>query len=251
MKQLYKRIKICVIISILFLSKTAISQCQISDVGNGTNVPSGPGDSFLWGQGFIAECDGDLEYVQLVSNETGTISAGTLNVYSGNSVSGTPIYTQSHPSITINNIGDPIRININNTLALTQNNQYTFEFTVDNGVNVLADFSGGYTGGSTFQNGEEVATVNFIFEVSILNSTLALDDFVKNKNVRLFPNPSSYFIVISNLEKIEKYSILNALGQEVVEGNIINDEKIDISNFTNGLYFLRFENGNTLKFLKE
>ena len=54
-------------------------------------------------------------------------SAGTLNVYSGNSVSGTPIYTQSHPSITINNIGDPIRINITNTLALTQFlNQYTF-----------------------------------------------------------------------------------------------------------------------------
>ncbi|WP_292943818.1 T9SS type A sorting domain-containing protein [Olleya sp. UBA1516] len=251
MKQLYKTIKIYLIISVLFLSQTAISQCQISDIGNGSDVESSAGASFLWGQGFTSECDGDLEYVQFVSNETGTVSAGTLNVYSGNSVSGTPIYSQSHPSITINNIGDPIRINITNTLALTQNNQYTFEFTVDNAMNVLADFSGGYTGGSAFQDGVEFATINFIFEVSISNSTLSLDDFVENKNIQLFPNPSSDFIIISNLEKIETFSILNTLGQEVVKGKIINDEKIDISNFKNGLYFLRFENGNTLKFIKE
>lgn len=251
MKQLYKTIKIYLIISVLFLSQTAISQCQISDIGNGSDVESSAGASFLWGQGFTSECDGDLEYVQFVSNETGTVSAGTLNVYSGNSVSGTPIYSQSHPSITINNIGDPIRINITNTLALTQNNQYTFEFTVDNAMNVLADFSGGYTGGSAFQDGVEFATINFIFEVSISNSTLSLDDFVKNKNIQLFPNPSSDFIIISNLEKIETFSILNTLGQEVVKGKIINDEKIDISNFKNGLYFLRFENGNTIKFIKE
>lgn len=251
MKQLYKTIKIYLIISVLFLSQTAISQCQISDIGNGSDVESSAGASFLWGQGFTSECDGDLEYVQFVSNETGTVSAGTLNVYSGNSVSGTPIYSQSHPSITINNIGDPIRINITNTLALTQNNQYTFEFTVDNAMNVLADFSGGYTGGSAFQDGVEFATINFIFEVSISNSTLSLDDFVENKNIQLFPNPSSDFIIISNLEKIETFSILNTLGQEVVKGKIINDEKIDISNFKNGLYFLRFENGNTIKFIKE
>ncbi|QRM89432.1 T9SS type A sorting domain-containing protein [Lacinutrix sp. WUR7] len=30
-----------------------------------------------------------------------------------------------------------------------------------------------------------------------------------------------------------------------------NNKKIDIQNLTNGIYFLKFENGNTLKFIKQ
>jgi hypothetical protein len=32
---------------------------------------------------------------------------------------------------------------------------------------------------------------------------------------------------------------------------VSNKEYINIENLTNGLYFLKFENGNTLKFIKE
>lgn len=41
------------------------------------------------------------------------------------------------------------------------------------------------------------------------------------------------------------------VGQEVIKGSINNDEQIDIRNFTNGLYFLKLENGNSIKFIKE
>ena len=248
MKQIYLSIRISLFIALITLSKDALAQCPITHNQNGTNII---GDQvFLWGQGFTAECDGNLEYVQLISNATGTVSAGTLNIYNGNSVSGTPLHTQSHPSIRINQVNDPIRVDITGTLSLVQNNQYTFEFTV-NYIDVLADLTNGYSGGTAFQSGEKISVADFFFNVSITSALSIDDNYEFDKEISLFPNPSSDFIIISNLEIIEKYSIFNALGQEVIKGSIKNNEEIDIRNFTNGLYFLKFDNGNTLKFIKE
>lgn len=72
-----------------------------------------------------------------------------------------------------------------------------------------------------------------------------------NTQIRLFPNPSTDYIQISNLKNTENYKIFNVLGSEVANGIVSDEEKIDIQNLTNGLYFLRFDNGNTMKFIKE
>ena len=53
------------------------------------------------------------------------------------------------------------------------------------------------------------------------------------------------------MEAKESYKVYNILGSGLINGNISNQEKIDIRNLTNGLYFLKFENGNTLKFMKK
>lgn len=248
MQKFYLTTKISIIILIIFLSQKSNSQCQVSHANNGTNVVTS--QPFLWGQGFIAECDGDLEFIQLVSDGTGIVSAGTLSIYNGNTVNGTPIYTQPYPSIAINNIGDPIRIDVTGTLTLTQNAQYTFEFIVDN-VDVLADFNGGYTGGSPFQDGIEYDTVDLIFEVALVSPTLSNDEFDNKLKITLFPNPSNDYISISNLNEKLSYSIINALGQEVSTGTISSNETVDIRNLNNGLYIMKFNNGNTLKFLKK
>lgn len=70
------------------------------------------------------------------------------------------------------------------------------------------------------------------------------------QKITIFPNPSLDFIQIIGLKVKENYIIYNNLGKEIQKGIISNQESIDIHNFTNGLYFLKFENGNTLKFLK-
>lgn len=77
------------------------------------------------------------------------------------------------------------------------------------------------------------------------------DNFQENINLSISPNPSSDFISVSNLKSTESYLIINQIGQEVKRGIISNQEKINIGNFSNGLYFLKFENGNTVKFIKE
>ncbi|VAV86238.1 hypothetical protein MNBD_BACTEROID02-934, partial [hydrothermal vent metagenome] len=82
----------------VFFSTSAFSQCVVNYANNGASVSSGSG--FLWGQSFIAECSGNLEYVQFTSSSPGTTSGGTLKIYDGNSVT-TPIYTQAFSAITI------------------------------------------------------------------------------------------------------------------------------------------------------
>jgi hypothetical protein len=81
--------------------------------------------------------------------------------------------------------------------------------------------------------------------------TLSVPDYELEKTINLYPNPSNNYIIISGLSKIESYTIYSVIGSKIVSGNISNNKKIDIRNFTNGLYFLKFDNGNTIKFLKE
>jgi len=81
--------------------------------------------------------------------------------------------------------------------------------------------------------------------------TLSTDEYSLGKKIALFPNPSNNFIQLSGLTKTESYRIYNISGAEIKSGTISNQEKIDISKFSVGLHFLKFENGNTFKFIKE
>lgn len=67
----------------------------------------------------------------------------------------------------------------------------------------------------------------------------------------IYPNPSSEFIQISSLNTQKSYKIYNILGAEIKNGFISSNEQIDIREFTNGLFFLKFDNGNTIKFIKK
>ena len=83
------------------------------------------------------------------------------------------------------------------------------------------------------------------------DQNLSTNEFNLNKSVKPFPNPSSDFIQVSGLTKSESYIIYTILVAEVQKGSISNQEKIDIRNLKNGFYFLKFKNGNTIKFIKE
>ena len=81
--------------------------------------------------------------------------------------------------------------------------------------------------------------------------TLSATEFELNKRLKLYPNPSKDFIQVSGLEKTEKYSIYNVIGVEVAKGTIVNNNSIAIQHLTNGMYFLKFDNANSIKFIKE
>ncbi|MFK7833046.1 MAG: T9SS type A sorting domain-containing protein [Winogradskyella sp.] len=90
----------------------------------------------------------------------------------------------------------------------------------------------------------------FIDNIS-MNTTLSLEDVSISNAVTLHPNPSSDFIQVSGLKTSETYSIYNVLGSKVSQGVITNNQNIDITALTNGVYFFKFNNGNTIKFIKE
>lgn len=83
-------------------------------------------------------------------------------------------------------------------------------------------------------------------------NTLSVRDFKENHpTLKISPNPSVDRIQISGLTKSENYTIYNILGAQVITGSVFNNETIDIKNIANGMYILKLENRNPIKFLKE
>ncbi len=79
---------------------------------------------------------------------------------------------------------------------------------------------------------------------------LSIEDY-SYQNLNIYPNPSSNFVHISGLTKKVNYKLFNLLGKDINQGIISNNEKIDIQNLANGLYFLQINNEITIKFIKE
>jgi len=92
--------------------------------------------------------------------------------------------------------------------------------------------------------------VNFINEYYTTN-TLSIDNPNLKTRISMYPNPATEFIKLSGLTKTEKYGLFNISGKEMNNGNISNNEKLDIQNLNDGFYFMRFDNGNTIKFIKK
>lgn len=82
--------------------------------------------------------------------------------------------------------------------------------------------------------------------------TLSTDKFEKIANaVKVFPNPSKDYIQVSGISALEPYEISSALGAQVIKGSVAENQSIDIKNLANGIYFMKFKNGNTIKFIKK
>ena len=66
-------------------------------------------------------------------------------------------------------------------------------------------------------------------------------------DVKIFPNPTSQFLNIHSPTKELDVSIVNAVGQTISNYSIENtDTQIDVSNFSNGIYYVQFFYKNQL-----
>ena len=109
---------------------------------------------------------------------------------------------------------------------------------------------GVYTITVTATAGATVVTRTFTLTVV---SNLSNVDFVKN-NIVFYPNPAKNLITIKGeFDESESITIFNLLGQKIMEKAIIsNEEKIDVSSLSNGVYTIYFNNIKAgRKFIKE
>jgi uncharacterized repeat protein (TIGR01451 family) len=98
---------------------------------------------------------------------------------------------------------------------------------------------------------------NPVIETEIYNTefvgSLSNENFEFN-NLLIYPNPVSNILNIENNEIIENLEVSNVLGQKVLFKKVDNSKtKIDLSGFTNGIYFVKILNNKekTLKIIKE
>jgi hypothetical protein len=81
------------------------------------------------------------------------------------------------------------------------------------------------------------------------NSTLSTSSFTRN-TISIYPNPSSDYIEVTGLTSPDTYIIYSVLGTKISSGTISSNQKIDIQNYSTGVYFLKLENEEVLKFIK-
>jgi uncharacterized protein (TIGR03790 family) len=85
------------------------------------------------------------------------------------------------------------------------------------------------------------------------SSNLSVDSFYSDKRIVAYPNPTTEFIQIKNLENLSVL-ISDMLGKTVLEvSNYESNTKIDISKLEKGIYFIRFKENlySSLKFVKQ
>ncbi len=81
----------------------------------------------------------------------------------------------------------------------------------------------------------------FYSQHEVISSVQSIDPKLK-----IYPNPTYSVLNLENINGYEKATIYDINGKLLVQKVISNDvEKIDLSNLTNGIYFLRLVNKNT------
>ncbi|MEM1001812.1 MAG: T9SS type A sorting domain-containing protein [Bacteroidota bacterium] len=92
----------------------------------------------------------------------------------------------------------------------------------------------------TLTSGDTVFPTNRFWDIFVLDSSLSNDDS-EFSVLKLYPNPSNSIFKIESKEPILEMKLFNTLGQELnsFEVNRSLDYKIDMSNFSNGSYFVR------------
>ncbi len=92
--------------------------------------------------------------------------------------------------------------------------------------------------------------------VSVLPGTLSNNDFLKNSNITVSPNPADdELIITSGLDTTGTLEVFNILGKSVLFTEVNNlNTKLNVSNFSAGVYILKIKSGNsfiTKKFIKD
>ena len=210
------------------------------------------------GSGIVQTVSGITATFTTSANDQTLVNGGGFAGSSGNIV--VPANLNSSVSATVS-FSAPVDIATVFGLDADGSGSSTWTFTPSGGSNSSVDqfistLSSGtatlnWTSVNSFTITNSQGNESFGIDDIILGTTLSINDFTTNNDVKIYPNPSSQFIQISNLNSNEPYTIFSILGNEIRKGIISNNKQIDIRNFTNGLYLLKFDNGNTIKFIKE
>ncbi len=203
-----------------------IANCYIPSISNGIYAVGignkNEGISFELSQTLI----NDENYTLTFDAYSQTDFGSQGNIVIGISEQNTTFGTQIYEAVTV----------------ASQWTSFQFSFTAPNDGLYL----------TVMQKSTNVAGSWNIIDNFSLSNTLSVNSYeYDNTKIKVYPNPSSEIIQISELKTKKNYRIYNVVGTKIKTGSISNNETVDIKNFANGLYFLKFDNGNTLKFIKE
>jgi hypothetical protein len=180
-----------------------------------------------------------------------TIGYATVRLYEGDGLAGNVLGTLNN--VVLNNT-DTFNFSAL-MISMNASSQYTIivsDFTLPTltGHGSNGPFFPNYTGGVLYRNGAAQIGQHLAFSVNIDNSTLSINDVnLDETTVKIYPNPATNLIQLTNLQQQENYTILDISGKKVLAGTIKENESIDIQQLNKGIYFIQLEK-KVLKFIK-
>lgn len=193
----------------------------------------------------------------LIGDRYGTETSWTLK-----NSSGTTLYSGG-PYTNLGANGTQTLVN-NQSWNLPANGCYTLQVNDSYGDGINSGYGAGNfnvktNGGAITVFSNTTFSSGFSVSHTFKNTALSADTFGLLDSVVLFPNPSKDFFTIDvpeGLERSGKIEIYNNIGQKVATKTISSDADltVNVSNYSNGVYFLNLNLGDatkTLKFIKE
>lgn len=142
------------------------------------------------------------------------------------------------------------------TSTLTANGASTYTWSTGaNGASIVVSptITTTYTVNGTYSNG----CTNSSTITQNVDACIGIKEHNVSSTIKIYPNPTKDKIefILSNSSTDIKIKILNSLGQAVLEDKRTNSNKftLDVSNYTNGIYFVEVESNQGIsraKFVK-
>lgn len=185
------------------------------------------------GQSFTVPQSGVI--TKITAKFRNAISNSTLNIFAGNTVSGTPIYTQSGVSASSGVQG----VTLSTPLAVSAGSQYTFQFT---NASIAYTFTNAYSGGSYWYGTIQYTVFDAYFVVDITANagsrfTNSEITFTQSE-IQVFPNPAVHTLKVRGVAgQPSKIIIRNAQGKPVQ--TTANRSSINVAHLPSGWYFVQ------------
>ena len=143
-------------------------------------------------------------------------------------------------------------------------NPITYKWTAPSGITLSSATSAKPSFIAPEVKKDSTVTFSLIVNDGVVNSTPAkvnitilnvINVGVSNLQVpyfKIYPNPVSNELIIEmeGNNKVLNFEVLNAVGQMVFKGNLVDKTTVQTSNFTSGIYIIKLENGKTFEFKK-
>jgi hypothetical protein len=82
------------------------------------------------------------------------------------------------------------------------------------------------------------------------NNTLNLENINLKKSIKIFPNPISDYVIVSNLNEEREIKFIDLQGRIIKSLKIKNGERINTQDLSSGIYYIMLNNKLSKKFIK-
>jgi hypothetical protein len=227
-------------------AKTLPAQCIVDQqqelTNGGTSERNLPG--YYDGQTFTAGATGLLCEVDVMMFNTMTGTA-TLNIYSGNGITGTLLATQP---VSINVPAGQVwqQWNLAAPPSVTQNSVYTFQFIPVQGGGLPDPYGVNVQGADVYAGGYDLTFTSFDMTFrTYVDVTTGMNELPEENSFAVYPNPNnSKFEIRNSKSEIQSVEIFNLFGQKVFSDENLSCESCIINSaLPSGIYFVKIYSG--------